>query len=108
MFLIVNGKRILDCPPEVARQIAAAFAHQAGKAEEFLNPEKSIEDQAILIRSGIPIRTAVNPGLLREAVKESQHNTKLRRYIRGRRARGIPSAERLGLPTVSTEPKTGN
>lgn len=108
VFLIVNGKKILDCPPEVARQIAAAFAHQAGKAEEFLNPERAIEDQAILIRSGIPIRTATNPGMLREAVKESQHSPRLRRYISGRRARGVPSAEKLGLPKISTEPAPGN
>lgn len=94
--LIVGGRLIADLAPEAARELAALLRHQAGKAEEIVQRERIVFDQAILLRVGAPIGLIHDPHLRHQAASEAAWNSDLRRYLPG----GVKSQEVFGTPTV--------
>lgn len=96
VHLITGGRLIADLPPQAARDLAAALQQQAGRAEEIIERERLVFDQAILLRTGFPLGLIHHPALRAEARKEAAWNTPLRRYLPG----GVQSKEEFGVPTI--------
>lgn len=96
VHLVVSGRLVGDWTPEMAREVAAALNHQAGRAEEILERERIVFDQAILLRLGAPLGLLHDPHLRAEAGREAAWNSRLRRYLPG----GVRSAEAFGVPTI--------
>lgn len=61
------------------------------------DPERLIKDQAILMRSGVPIDLTNNKKILEEALKSAQWDSDLRRAIKT----SVTSREVFGLPVIS-------
>lgn len=100
--LLFDGRVIqgMDAiPRQAAEQIARVLLAQCRMIENNENPEKTIADQAILHRAGIPIGLTNNLKMLNEAHKEAQWNRDLRRYMPN--APGIKSSELVGIPTIT-------
>lgn len=104
VLLLLNGKLICEMPAEVAKQVATALIQKAARAEEWANPEILIKDQAIIDRLGIPLRIISDDTLRAEAIKVSETDPELRKYINGEDAKG-PPGEILGLPSVISSPE---
>lgn len=98
--IIAGGRLVADMTPEAARQLIAALAHQAGRAEEIAQRERAVIDQAILIRAGAPVGLLHDPHLRREAAKEAAWNSALRRHLPG----GVKSRSVVGVPAVLQQP----
>lgn len=107
VLLLLNGKLICEMPPEVAKQVAAALIEKAALASEWANPEILIKDQAIIDRLGIPIRIIADDTLRAEALKVSENDPSLRKYINGEDAKG-PHGEIVGLPSIISKPGNNN
>ncbi len=97
--ILINGKLSADLPAEVALQVGAGLIAHGRSIMNDRDPEKQIIDQAILNRAGIAIGLTDNPKVLKEAFKEAQWNTDLRKKMP--HAKGIPSSEVVGTPTVT-------
>ena len=100
--LLFDGRVIqgMDAiPRQAAEQIARVLLAQCRMIENNEHPEKTIADQAILHRAGIPIGLTNNLKILNEAHKEAQWNRNLRRYMPN--APGIKSSELVGIPTIT-------
>lgn len=95
VLMEVDGRLVLDCPYDVALQIAKQLFLAAKQAEEIANHENIILDSAILMRSGAPFTLTNNPAMLDEAATEAAWNSTLRRNM-GNDFRG-----KFGTPTVS-------
>lgn len=95
VLLEVDGKLVLDCPYDVAIEIARQLFIAAKHAEEWANHDNIVLDSAILMRSGAPFTLTNNPAMLDEAATEAAWNTTLRRNM-GNDFRG-----KFGTPTVS-------
>ncbi len=106
VLFIYNGRLVTSLPWQAAETLARAIRAQAKEAEEFAKQEQVIFDQAILTRLGIPVGLTNNPRILRVAANEAAWNSKLRRYIRPSRARGIKSQEVFGRATIIQRPPT--
>ncbi len=91
---------IVVIPWDAALELSKAITTQAKRVEEWQKANGIIADQAILIRLGIPLGLTNNSAIQKEAFKEAQYNSDLRRYITGNRVKGIPSEERFGTPTL--------
>lgn len=100
VLVIRNGKAILDLPWDAALALARALHVKAHEAEEEARALDIIADQAILTRLGVPLGLTSRPDLLKAAGNEAAWNSDLRRYIRGKRAKGIASKEVFGTPAV--------
>lgn len=99
--LLFNGRVVPGMealPRQAAEQIARVLLAQCRMIENTENPEKTIADQAILHRAGIPIGLTNNLKILNAAHTEAQWNRDLRRYMPN--APGIKSAEMVGTPTI--------
>lgn len=94
--VIQCGDQTLRFPPDVAIEVARAMLAQARQAEEFMRANDLILDNAVLLRAGVPIGLSDNPDIVRETIKEAQHNSELRRFMPG----GIKSTAVVGTPTV--------
>jgi hypothetical protein len=88
----------VEIPWQVATVLFKEGLGLAKTIENEQNPERLIFDQAILRRAGLPVGLSDNKAIQEEAIKESQWNSKLRRYMRG--FPGIPSKAKFGTPTV--------
>ncbi len=97
--ILINGKLSADLPYQVAKQVGSLMIGMARDIENDLEPEKQINDQAILMRAGAKIGLSNNVKVLAEAFKEAQWHTDLRRYMPS--APGIKSSEIVGTPTVT-------
>lgn len=107
VLVIENGRTLLDLPADAALVLAKAIHIKAKQAEEWVNKEAIIADQAILTRLGVPFGLTNHPILLEEATKEAAWNSNLRRYIPPSRAKGIESQEVFGTPTIIQHPPKG-
>lgn len=96
--LLINGQLAADMPPQVARQLAAALIQQAQLIDNEQRQRDNLQDQAILMRAGVPINIAASRSTLKEAHNMAQWDRDLRRYMRN--APGIESREVFGLPTI--------
>ena len=81
VLIIQDGKALLELPYGAALELANAIRAKAKQAEELAHAESVITDQAILLRSGVPVGLATRPDMIQEAVKEAAWNTALRRYM---------------------------
>ncbi len=100
-FVIVlrNGTPILEMPWAVAQEISRVILAVAKHVEnETANPLKTIDDQALLMRAGAPLGLTDDPRKLKEAFKEAQWNTTLRKAMPN--ATGIESCEKMGTPRI--------
>lgn len=71
--LLVNGKLVAQMPWQVALQVSRALAGVARKAEEHAKAGLIVEDQALLLRSGIPLGLSDNRLILKEAYRRAEH-----------------------------------
>src|ERR1044071_6147447 len=93
ILLLVNGKLVLEMPNwKAADAIANGIKAKAREAEEMSKVENIARDDAILLRSGIPLGLAHNPIVREESEKMAAWDSDLRRYIPG----GIKSDEHVG------------
>ena len=96
--LLVNGQLVADLPQEVALALGANLISMAKQIENDLNPTL-INDQAILMRAGVPLGFTNDPKILRESFKEAQWDRGLRKAIPN--APGIESKEVVGTPIIT-------
>ncbi len=98
VVLILDG-RPTEMTPEAAIQIARALIAKARVVQERqpANAMRTIKDEALLLRAGIPLSISANPKIRAEAEKEAATDRDLRRYLPG----GIKSEEHVSAPVVS-------
>lgn len=89
-------------PYEAALEIAKALRGVAKEAEEEAKAQGIIMDQALLLRTGVPVGLTSRRDMLKEAVREAQWNPVLRKALPG----GIRSQEVFGRPVVTQHPPT--
>lgn len=97
--LICNGQMVTNLPAEMLIQLGKAMQSMGTLIMNDRNLEKQIFDQAILRRAGAPIALNANPIVQKEAAKESQWNSDLRRFQKPG-VQPIKSKEIFGLPTI--------
>lgn len=104
VVVVREGRAVLDLPWDGALELARAIHSQAKRAEELANADAIATDQAILLRLGVPIGLSDRQDIQQEAQNRAAWDSGLRRYIRGKRARGVNgvrSAGVVGTPTIS-------
>jgi hypothetical protein len=102
VLLIMGGRLQADLHWKDALRIAKAITNRARVAENYDNLPQLIQDQAILIRAGVPMGLTSHPAALKEAVKSAEGDRNLRRFMRN----NIRSKEIFGKPTLTqTSPK---
>lgn len=109
VILIAAGWPAITLPWQAALNLAKAIYTMAKRAEEFANAQRIINDQALLMRKGVPLGLSNRSDIQAEALKEAAWNTELRRFIPFMRGIGIPSREVFGVPSLkqSPPPKAG-
>jgi hypothetical protein len=95
-LLVVNGVLTADMPHEAANMLGKALLKKSAEASQFAAREQVIDDQALLLRRGIPL--GLTKRFLPQAMKEAHWNTRLRRLIPV--VTGIPSEEAVGVPSL--------
>lgn len=68
----LQGQIWFACPWSAARQIAKAALVKAREIEEIEKAEQVITDEAILLRTGLPVGLSYNPAINREAWKAAE------------------------------------
>jgi hypothetical protein len=104
VLVIKNGRAILRIPWDAAEMLGKALIVKAREAEELVEAESIIADQAILTRLGVPVGLTSNRAMQKAAANEAAWNTDLRRYIPPGRAGGIASQEIFGTPAITAHP----
>jgi hypothetical protein len=84
VLLIINGQLVLDVQWQQALELGRALIAQARKADTWVNAQQVIDDQALLLRAGVPVTLAGDPVMLKEAGNEAAWNSDLRRYLPNR------------------------
>lgn len=101
VVVLEAGQAVLILPWDAALTLANAIRVQARRIEERVKAGRIVNDQALLMRVGIPLGLSSNPEIMNEAAKEAAWSTELRRAIPS-----IKSAEKFGVPTLRQgEPK---
>jgi hypothetical protein len=96
-------------PWDAALEVARALTAKAREVESDIKANRIIDDQALLIRLGVPLGLSNNPLIKQAAHQAAQFDDKLRRYISGSRVVGIPSGEIMGTPgLIMHKPKGGH
>jgi hypothetical protein len=103
VLLIRNGTLLLDLTWEGAKGLARALRIQSARAEQASKIPELINDQATLIRAGVPIALTNDPRIFKEAGNEAAFNRELRKALPG----GIPTGVTFGSPCVKGKPKKG-
>lgn len=93
VLVIWAGKLAGDLEAASALEMARALRAVAQRAAEWGGAQRIADDQAILIRRGIPIGLSDHPAIQREAIKEAA-------WGRSRGVGGIPTGERVGVPII--------
>lgn len=96
VIVIEDGRLLWDLPWQKAQDLARGIFKVSKLAEEHANANPIINDQALLIRAGIPFGLTNRRDMLREAVKVADTDRDLRRYLPG----GIKSEEIFGTPNI--------
>jgi len=99
VVIVKNGQRICELPWDAALMLADAIKVQARRIEEWVKADQVVNDQAFVMRKGLPFGLTSNPMIISEAKKEAAHNPQLRRYI-PHVPTGIRSREALGTPRL--------
>jgi len=77
----IDGRKVADVPWNIALELGRGITMQARRVEEVVKAEEIIADQALLIRTGIPIGLSSNPDIVKASGNEAVHNPTLRKYI---------------------------
>lgn len=94
--IMVDGSYLGALPWQAALELARAIITQAKRAEEWDKALSIAQDQALLLRAGVPIGLTDHPAIQAEAEKLAAWDRDLRRYLPG----GVRSAEVIGTPSV--------
>ncbi len=97
VLLHIGGKTHV-LPWEAALHISRALYEKAKLAEEHAKANDIIMDQAMATRLDLPFGFSNNRVIQREAMKEAQWNSELRKNIP--EPSGIRTRERMGTPDV--------
>ena len=103
VVVIREGRAVFDMPWDAALQLAQAIFSQAKRAEELASAERIADDQAVLLRLGVPIGLTSRRDIQQEAQKRAAWDSTLRRYIPLARAKGVGgvrSQESFGTPRI--------
>lgn len=104
VVVLHGGRAVLDMPWDGALELARAIHSQAKRAEELAKADAIADDLAILLRLGVPIGLSDRKDIQQEAQNRAAWDSGLRRYIRGKRAKGVNgvrSAGVVGTPTIT-------
>lgn len=96
VVLVIEGKRVCDMPPQVAREMAKWLVAQAKKVEDAQNATQLIIDQARMQRAGFPFGLSSDPRIVEAARTEAQWGD-VRREIP---LRGIEPRSAVGTPSI--------
>lgn len=91
-----DGRTLLDVPYTAALAIAKEMISLAKQCEAIAQRENIIRDQAILLKTGLPISLTSDKYMQQEAAKEALYDRDLRRYM----GPGIATQEQFGTPEV--------
>jgi len=69
---VLRGREWIRCPWTAALKIAMAVKEQGCKLEEVALHERSIEDSAMLMRTGLPVGLTHNKKIIKEAWKAAE------------------------------------
>lgn len=94
--LINNGKLVLETDWQGAMEIAKAIYTIAKRAEEYAKHAEIAYDNAILLRSGVPLGLTNHPDIQAESLSLALYDRGLRAYMPG----GVQSSHIVGTPTV--------
>jgi hypothetical protein len=94
--ITIDGSYIESMPWQAALELARAITTQAKRAEEWDRALSIAQDQALLLRAGVPIGLSGNPAIKAEAAKQAAWDRDLRRYLTG----GVRSNEIVGAPVI--------
>ena len=103
VVVIRNGVTVFDMPWDAALQLARAIFSQAKRAEELASAERLADDQAVLLRLGVPIGLTSRRDIQEAAQQRAAWDSTLRRYIPLKRAKGVGgvrSGESFGTPRI--------
>lgn len=105
VLLIHEGRLLLEMPYQVALELGRALVSQAKLAETHAVRDTLVEQQAVLMRLGLPFGfiPPSRPDLMRAAGNEAAWNSRLRKWIR---QRPVEFAE-LYAPTVTQDDPSG-
>jgi hypothetical protein len=81
VVVIREGRAVFDMPWDAALQLARAIFSQAKRAEELASAERIADDQAVLLRLGVPVGLSSRLDIQEEAQKRAAWDSTLRRYI---------------------------
>lgn len=95
VLLTINGNTEV-IPWEAADDIAKALIVKARQAEEEEKALLIVEDNALLLRVGVPIGLSNRTDIQQESAFAAQYDEKLRKYFPG----GVKSTEIFGTPSV--------
>ena len=103
VVVIREGRAVFDMPWEASLHLAQAIFSQAKRAEELASAERIADDQAVLLRLGVPVGLSSRRDIQEEAQKRAAWDSTLRRYIPLKRAKGVGgvrSEESFGTPRI--------
>lgn len=103
VVVIREGRAVFDMPWDAALQLARAIVSQAKRAEELASAERIADDQAVLLRLGVPVGLSSRRDIQEEAQERAAWDSTLRRYIPLKRAKGVGgvrSQESFGTPRI--------
>lgn len=102
ILLIGAGRLLLDLPaersevgPSIARLFYQRWMQATKQAEEIGNADQIARDAALLHRTGAPIGLTSNPKIQAEAMKISDGDRELRRFVPDRRIGPV-----IGAPVI--------
>ncbi len=96
VLIIWSGKLAADLHYSGALELADALRRVGRMAEQWSNAEAVARDEAILLRSGVPVSLTSNPVMRAEAEKLAVSDRELRRAMPG----GVKSEEHVGAPVI--------
>ena len=79
--LVIFGDRALLIPPEAAKMIATELQSKAQIILNRANPELQAYDQALLLRTGIPIDITTDKRIFEMARNEAVNNREIRKNV---------------------------
>lgn len=100
VLLIADGRLVADLPWQAALEVGRSLRAKAREAEATARADAIAEDQALLLRAGVPLALSADPRVMDEAARRAAWSRHLRRAIPG----GVPSREAVGGPRVVVHP----
>jgi len=104
VILAINGK-VTVLPIDVAERVARGLVRKAREAEELVQANRIIMDNALMQRAGANIGLSDHPKIKEESIKEALYNRDLRRYLpKGSGMGDIKTRGVVGAPSLFKRP----